>query len=164
MCERECMCVCMRVCAWICVYIHVSCMNVHVCEWMNQSIHCTEQECRNKLITWMLLIVYHIFFFLCISWNHHSVLIIAASKEPPHDKTNKMTVRPAKTQISLGIHPVWSESSLCAQWVAKDRSFLHADSEDSDQTGQMPRLIWVFAGRTATLLVLTWGGSNLKLK
>ena len=27
--------------------------------------------------------------------------------EPPHDKTNKMTVRPAKTQISLGICPVW---------------------------------------------------------
>ena len=26
--------------------------------------------------------------------------------EPPHDKTNKMTVRPAKTQISLGIRPV----------------------------------------------------------
>ena len=41
-----------------------------------------------------------------------------------------------------------SESSLCAQWVAKDPSFLHADSEDSDQTGWMPRLTWVFAGRT----------------
>ena len=27
-------------------------------------------------------------------------------------------------------------------------SFLHADSEDCDQTGRMPRLIWVFAGRT----------------
>ena len=26
--------------------------------------------------------------------------------------------------------------------------FLHADSEDSDQTGRMPRLIWVFAGHT----------------
>ena len=26
--------------------------------------------------------------------------------------------------------------------------FLHADSEDSDQTGQMPRLIRVFAGHT----------------
>ena len=47
-----------------------------------------------------------------------------------HDKTNKMTVRPAKTQISL-----------CAQWVAKDPSFFHGDSKDSDQTGQMPRLI-----------------------
>ena len=37
------------------------------------------------------------------------------------------------------------ESSLSAQWVAKDPSFHNADSEDSDQTGQMPRLIWVFA-------------------
>ena len=37
-------------------------------------------------------------------------------------------MRPAKTQISLGIRPVRSESSLCAQWVAKDQSFLHADS------------------------------------
>ena len=31
-----------------------------------------------------------------------------------------MKVCPAKTQIRLGICPVWSESSLCAQWVAKD--------------------------------------------
>ena len=54
--------------------------------------------------------------------------------EPPHDKTNKMTVRPAKTQISLGIRPVWSESSLFTQWITKDPSFLYADSEDSDQT------------------------------
>ena len=42
----------------------------------------------------------------------------------------KMSVRPAKTQISLGIRPDWSESSLCAPKVAKDPSFLHADSED----------------------------------
>ena len=53
-----------------------------------------------------------------------------------------------RLQFSLGIRPVWSESSLCPQWVAKGPSFLHADSEDSDQTGRMPRLIWVFAGRT----------------
>ena len=26
--------------------------------------------------------------------------------EPPHDKTNKLTMCPAKTQISLGIRPV----------------------------------------------------------
>ena len=64
--------------------------------------------------------------------------------EPQHDKTNKVTVRPAKIQISLGICPVYSESSLCAQWVAKDPSFLHADSKDS-----------VFAGRTLILLGLS---------
>ena len=44
--------------------------------------------------------------------------------------------------------PVWSESSLCAQRVGKDTSFLHGDSKDSDQTGRMRRLIWDFAGRT----------------
>ena len=77
------------------------------------------------------------------------------SFEPRHDKTNKVSVRPAKTQISLGIRRVWSESSLCAQWVAKDPNFLHVDSEDSDQTGRIPKLIWVVAGRTAILLVLS---------
>ena len=51
------------------------------------------------------------------------------------------------------------QSLLCAQWVAKDPRFLHADREDSDQTGWMPRLIWVFAGRTLTLLVLSCRGS-----
>ena len=63
-------------------------------------------------------------------------------------KPTKWHVRPAKTQISLGIRPVWSESSPCAQWVAEHPMVLHAYSEDSDQTGRMPRLIWVFAGRT----------------
>ena len=43
--------------------------------------------------------------------------------EPPHDKTKKWHVRPAKTQISPGIRPGWSESSLYTHRVAKDRSF-----------------------------------------
>ena len=30
--------------------------------------------------------------------------------------------------------------------------FLHADSEHSDQPGRMPRLIWVFAGRTGNFV------------
>ena len=32
--------------------------------------------------------------------------------KPRQDKTNKVSVRPAKTQISLDILPVWLESSL----------------------------------------------------
>ena len=40
--------------------------------------------------------------------------------------------------------------SLATYWVY---------SEDSDQTRRMPRLIWVFAGRTTALLALSWGGS-----
>ena len=49
--------------------------------------------------------------------------------EPPDDKTNKMTVHPVMTQISLDICQVWSKSSLCVQWVARDPSFLPMDSE-----------------------------------
>ena len=72
------------------------------------------------------------------------------TNEPWHDKTNKMSVRPVKTQISLGIRPVWSESSLCAQWVAKDSRFLHADSEDWSDWAD---------GCTAILMVLSCRGS-----
>ena len=41
--------------------------------------------------------------------------LLISQYEPWHDKTNKMSVRPAKTQISLGGCPGWSESSLGAQ-------------------------------------------------
>ena len=79
--------------------------------------------------------------------------------EPPHDKTIKMSVRPAKTQISLGICPVWSESSLSAWRNIGSLATHWAHSEDSDQTGRMPRLIRVFAGHTLILLVLSCRGS-----
>ena len=78
---------------------------------------------------------------------------------PRHDKTNKVTLHPVKTQISLGIHPVWSESSLSA-WRNLGSLATHwAHSEDSDQTGRMPTLSWVFTGRTCILLVLSCHGS-----
>ena len=91
-----------------------------------------------------ILFSFHTLIFILNSFH----IPIYITFEPPHDTAYKMKVRPAKTQIILGISPVWSESSLCAQWVAKDPMFLYADSEDSDQTGRMPRLMWVFAGRT----------------
>ena len=39
-----------------------------------------------------------------------SIPCLCTSNEPRHDKTNEVTVHPAKTQISLGIRPVWSRS------------------------------------------------------
>ena len=62
-------------------------------------------------------------------------------------KPTKWHVRTAKIQINLGINPDWSESSPSKD-IAKDQRLPHANSEDSDQTGQTPRLIQVFAGRT----------------
>ena len=72
-------------------------------------------------------------------------------------KPTKWHVRPAKTQISLGIRPVWSESSLSA-WNLGPYATHWAHNEDSDQTGRMPRLIWVFAWRTCHFVgfVVRW--------
>ena len=78
----------------------------------------------------------------------------SGTDEPRHDKPNKMAVRPAKTQISLGMRPVWSESSLSAWRNLWFSATLWALCKDSDQTGRMPRLIWAFAGRKLIWLVL----------
>ena len=75
---------------------------------------------------------------------------------PQHEKQTKCSEYPAKTQIRLGESaqcPVWSGSSLCAECIAKDPRYIHADGEDSDQTGRMLRLIWVFTGRTFYLVL-----------
>ena len=70
-------------------------------------------------------------------------------------KPTKWVCAKQRLKISLGIRPVWSESSLSA-WRKFGSLATHwAHSEDSDQTGRMPRLIWVFARCTLTLLVLS---------
>ena len=83
-----------------------------------------------KLVLWEFTYfnVFFFFFFLrFFFFFHFSVCIVVRNtSEPRHDKTNKESVRPAKTQ--------------------------------------MPRLIWVFAGRTATLLVLSCRGSSADVK
>ena len=61
-------------------------------------------------------------------------------------KPTKWFVHPAKTQICLGILPVRSESWLCALWVTKDRSYLHAIAKTLIRLGGCPG--WsVFAER-----------------
>ena len=73
-------------------------------------------------------------------------------------KPTKWPVRPAKTQISLGIRPVWPESSLSA-WRNLGSLATHlVHSEGSDQSGWTPRLIWVFAGHTGDFLgfIVLW--------
>ena len=53
--------------------------------------------------------------------------------------------------------PVWKESSLTAWRKLGSLANHWADIKDSDKTGRIPMLIWVFAGRTVILLVLSWG-------
>ena len=66
-------------------------------------------------------------------------LVVSPTYKPQH----KMNCAPSEDSDQ----PVWSEYSQCVQWVVEDPMFLHVDSEGSDQTVRMSRLIWVFAGR-----------------
>ena len=112
-------------------------------------------------------VIWFFFFSYCGSDENertHSTDPVPASNYRPYihfdivKMSRDMTKPPkwvSKTQV-MGIS-VWSEYSLCSQ-LAKDPS-LHADSETC-RLG-MPRLIWVFAGRTLILLVLSCRGSNM---
>ena len=75
-----------------------------------------------------------------VMWN----IIWAASWQTP----TRWHVRPAKILISLGIRPVWSESSMSAWWKLGSLATHWVHSED-----------WAFVGRTLTLFVLSRGGS-----
>ena len=71
----------------------------------------------------------------------------ASILEPWHDKTNKVTICPVWSIFASA----WRKLvSLATHW---------AHGEDSDQTGRMPRLIWVLAGCTVISLVLSCCGS-----
>ena len=98
---------------WFCramaLFLAAFCLSVQKAEHLMKIVHCVSGS---------------------KSWFYWRFMLFATANESHHDKTNKMSVRPAKTLISLRICPVWSESSQCAQWVAKDPRFLHADSED----------------------------------
>ena len=59
--------------------------------------------------------------------------------EPPHDKTNKMARAPSKDSDQPRHSP--SLIRVFAVRSMGSKGFLHADSENYDQTGRMPRLI-----------------------
>ena len=87
-------------------------------------------------------------YFCTVTWRHSASLCL--------DKSNKRALCTQHKLRSAWASTQSDQSSLCAQWVAKDPRFLYADSEDSDQTGRMPRLI--FAGRTCHFVgfVMWW--------
>ena len=90
----------------------------------------------------------------CLPFHLHLLHIWATSWQ-----NQQNDVHLVKTQISLGIRPVWSESSLSAWRKVRFLATYKEHSEDSDQTGWMPRPIWVFAGCTGNFFYLSYSDS-----
>ena len=93
-------------------------------------------------------------------WTDVNIVVKGKQMSRPMTKPAKWHMRPVKTKISVGIRPVWSESSLSVRRKLGSLATQWAHSEDSDQTARMSRLVWIFAGRTVILWGLSWGGSN----
>ena len=73
-----------------------------------------------------------------------SLVWLHTSSEERH--LSRLMTKPTK-------HGIWSESSMSA-W----RKLGSLATHWTHRTRRMPKLIWVFAGRTVILLVLSWGG------
>ena len=71
------------------------------------------------------------------------------------DKTTRWSVRPVKTQISLGIRPVWSESSLSAWRKLRSLATHKAHSKDLIRLGRCPGWSESSLGAWVILLVLS---------
>ena len=70
-----------------------------------------------------------------------------------------MACSPSGDSIQPG-HPPSLIRVFLSAWRNHESLATHwTHSKDTNQTGRMPRLIWVFAGRTVILLVLSQGGS-----
>ena len=72
-----------------------------------------------------------------------------------------------QNQLSVKVCPAKTEPSLCTQRIANDPRYFHMDSEGFDQTGLMPRLIWVFTRRTDHLfgfvmMQLIWSKTSMQ--
>ena len=77
-----------------------------LCDFKDRSGLLAVSSC--KLFTTLIILHFLVNYITLKVWIATDIIII----KPPRDKTNKMTVRPAKTQISLGIRPVWSGCAL----------------------------------------------------
>ena len=133
-------------------------------------IYVTESQTSRRylhLIVYSIMVFWSFLSFFTITTTAVTIYAIYLCKTSTLQLSHLMTkptkwhMRSAKAQISLGIRPVWSESSLSAWWKLGPLATHWTHSKDSDQTGQMPRLIWVLAGRTVILFGLSWGGSIL---
>ena len=88
-----------------------------------------------------------------------TVYVLHPIFEPPLTKPTKCLC--AQKRLRLAWVSIQSDQSLRCPHEESFGPELPTErtAKDSDQTGRMPRLIRVFAGRTVILLILSWGGS-----
>ena len=105
---------------------------------------------------WMLRLAWAFAVRICDKYHFHvswliSIWTVTWQKQQNDCAPREDSDQPAAAQSDQSSLSAWRDlGPLATHW---------AHSQNSDQTGWMPRLIWVFAGGSLILLVLSWGGS-----
>ena len=89
--------------------------------------------------------------------------IIYHRNEWRHSNSYNLHMCKGKTQISLYICAVWSDSLPCALWIAKGPKILHAMSQDADQTARMCMMVWVICKLKGLLCPMSLRLRELKI-
>ena len=119
-----------------------------------------KKQSRVKLASSGPLILVKLSWRMSKDWSQYLRYYGENKSDPPHHKTNKMTVCQVKTQISLGICTVWSESSLFA-WRKLGFLVTHwAQVKTLIRLGGCPGWSESSLGTHATSLGLSCRGSN----
>ena len=85
-------------------------------------------------------------------------IYLRTTLDPPDDKTNKIACAPSEDSDQPG-HPPSLTRDFAVHMRKPSVLSYPLSARKDDQTWRMPGLIWVFAGRTVILLVLSRGGS-----
>ena len=109
---------------------------------INLCVTCMMQHITKKTDRkWNLYEILKNYVFL---WNHLDFEITWNINEPQHDKTNKMTYVPNKDSDQSGHPPI-----LNIVFTDRMKKLTSERTAKTDQTGWIPRLIRVSAGRTS---------------
>ena len=163
---------------WLCAQWRLRSACPTICPVWSESIPCTRtqtfftriansQNCNQPGQTTGLICVFawctchlgaHVILVHTASYRFHCA---PAQMSRHMTKPTKWSVRPTKTQISLGIRPVWSESLQCAQWVdQRTQCFFMQTANTLITLGGCPGWSESSLGKKVILFVLSWGGSN----
>ena len=161
----------------------ITCMVILCCTSCLFLLHFRHDLCVDFIlyITICMVILYctsHLFFFFSdIPWFLHkhsyhqpyhpdhcyhlygdSILYVTLHQSKPKTQTKDVHACTHRANCGKLYSSLYKFKKWDASWQNQQNECAH--SKDSDQTGRMPRLIWVFAGRITTLLVLSCRGSN----
>ena len=143
-------------------------------DWVPFQMYMNVCCCFFFLLLFFFLFLFFFFFFftfgrtsipcplyVCLNFGSLSWTTLFLWQKMTHDTTKPTKWLCAQRRLRSAWASAQSDQSSMSTWRKLGCLATHwAHSEELAQTGQMPRLIWVFAGRTLNLLVLLCRGSD----